>query len=399
MEKLSLADIPLKGKKVLMRVDFNVPQNKDGSIADDSRIKEALPSIKYVLDQGGSLILMSHLGRPKGKKDPKLTLAPCAKRLSELIQTPVAFASDCIGTAVENAVRELKSGQILLLENLRFYAAEEDPDSDPAFAQNLAQLGDVYVNDAFGTAHREHSSTASIAKYFPGKAAAGFLLQKEVSFLSSILSSPKRPFYTIIGGSKISTKMGVLNSLLSKVDGIFIGGGMAFTFLKAQGIPIGNSIHEDSFIENAKEFLKECQSKKVMLRLPKDLIIAEGLQDDAIVKCVSIKEGIADHWQGLDIGPATVEVWKSDLSKAATVFWNGPLGMFENPKFASGTNEIAKALSTLKATTIVGGGDSVSAINALGIAQKFSHVSTGGGASLEFIEFGRLPGIDALSDK
>ncbi|HSW86753.1 MAG TPA: phosphoglycerate kinase [Rhabdochlamydiaceae bacterium] len=395
MTKLSLTDIPLKGKKVLMRVDFNVPQNKDGTIADDSRIKETLPSIKYVLDQGGALILMSHLGRPKGKKDPKYTLAPCAKCLSKWIGVPVAFASDCIGPEVEKAARELKSGQVLLLENVRFYEAEENPSADPSFAQKLAKLGDVYVNDAFGTAHREHSSTAIIAKYFPEKAAAGFLLQKEISFLSSILADPKRPFYTIIGGSKISTKMGVLNSLTSKVDGLFIGGGMAFTFFKAQGISIGNSIHEDDLLEDAKEFLKNCESKKVKIWLPKDLIIAKGSE----IKCVSIEEGIPDQWQGMDIGPATIAEWKSALSKAATIFWNGPVGVFENPKFATGTNEIATTLSTLKATTIVGGGDSVSAINALGIAQKFTHVSTGGGASLEFIEFGRLPGIDALSDK
>lgn len=397
MDKLLLSDLPLKGKKVLMRVDFNVPLNPNGTIADDTRIKEALPTIQYAVDHGAAVILMSHLGRPKGKKDPRYSLEPCAKALSYLISSSVKFISDCIGPEVEKMAHDLQSGEILLLENLRFYPAEEDPASDPSFAQKLASLGDVYVNDAFGTAHREHASTATIAKYFPGKAAAGLLMQKEMAFLSSILSSPKRPFYAIIGGSKISSKMGVLHSLLSKVDGIFIGGGMSFTFFKAQGIAIGDSIHEDDLIEKAKEFLNACASKKVKVWLPQDCIIADKFTEDAKAKCIAIKEGIPDHWQGMDIGPATIETWKHALSQAETIFWNGPLGVFEIPKFAVGTNAIATYLSESKAMTIVGGGDSVSAINRLGIAHQFAHVSTGGGASLEYIEWGHLPGIDVLS--
>ena len=293
----------------------------------------------------------------------------------------------------------LKPGHILLLENLRFYPAEEKPSTDPTFAQKLAALGDIYVNDAFGTAHRSHSSTAIIAQFFPGKAAAGLLLQKEMNFLGSLISAPKRPFYAIIGGAKISTKMGVLKSLLSKVDGIFIGGGMAYTFYKAQGIKIGDSIHEEDQIPTALEFLKECAEKKVTLWLPSDTLIADAFSNDAKTQIVSSSQEIPEGWQGMDIGPKTIEEWKKALQGAGTVFWNGPLGVFEFPRFAEGTEAIARTLAALNATTVVGGGDSVAAINKLGLASKFSHVSTGGGASLEFIEYGHLPGIDALSDK
>ena len=398
MQKLRLQDLDLEGKKVLMRVDFNVPLNKDGSISDDTRLRESLPSIQHILKSGGSAILMSHLGRPKNGPDPQLSLAPCAKALSKLLETPVLMANDCIGEKVEKMARELKTGQVLLLENLRFYPAEEKPELDPTFAKKLAHLGDVYVNDAFGTAHRSHSSTAKIAEYFPGKAAAGFLMQKEINFLGGLLH-PKHPFYTIIGGAKISTKMGVLKSLVSKADGIFIGGGMSYTFYKAQGYSIGNSIHEDDQISVAKEFLKNCAEKKVSCWLPTDLVIADAFREDAHSKIVQAADGIPQGWQGMDIGPQTIVSWKTALQKAATVFWNGPLGVFEFPKFAKGTDQIAQTLAALKATTVVGGGDSVAAINRLGLASKFTHVSTGGGASLEYIEFGHLPGIDALSDK
>lgn len=395
MEKLSLQDIPLKGKKVLLRVDFNVPF-KDGKISDDTRIKEALATIQHILKEGGSVILMSHLGRPKGKS-PELSLAPVAKRLSELLHTPVHFASDSIGPDVEKMAANLKNGEVLLLENLRFYPAEEDPKKDPTFAKKLSALADIYVNDAFGTAHREHSSTATIAQYFPKKAAAGLLMQKEISFLGSLVQNPKRPFYAIIGGAKISTKIGVLESLLSKVDGIFIGGGMAYTFFKAEGIDIGNSICEDDAIETAKKFTAKCT--KVKLWLPEDVVIADAFKENAAMRVVSIKEGIPPGWQGMDIGPNTVKEWEKELKNAKTVFWNGPLGVFEFPRFAKGTDEIAKFLSELKATTVVGGGDSVAAVNQLHLSKKFSHVSTGGGASLEFLEMGHLPGIDALSDR
>ncbi len=398
MEKLGLQELALKGKKVLVRVDFNVPLSEDGTISDDTRIRESLPSIQYILKAGGSVILMSHLGRPNGI-DPRLSLKPCREALSKLLGTPVQMAEDCTSGKTQKMAQELKSGEVLLLENLRFYPAEEKPASDPSFAKTLASMGDIYVNDAFGTAHRSHSSTATIAKFFPNSAAAGMLLQKEIHFLSLLINNPKRPFYAIIGGAKISSKMGVLKALASKVDGIFIGGGMAYTIFKAQGIQIGNSIHEDEQIPTALEFLKECKSKNVPVYLPADLIIADAFRDDAKAKIVSSLEGIPEGWQGMDIGPKTLEEWKLTLQNSKTLFWNGPLGVFEFPHFAKGTEQIAKTLSSLDATSIIGGGDSVAAINRTGLGQKFSHLSTGGGASLEFIEFGHLPGIDALTDK
>ncbi len=396
MAKLKLQDLDLRNKKVLMRVDFNVPLNNDGSIADDTRIQESLPSIRSILKAGGSVILMSHLGRPKAR-DSKFSLASCAKALSQLLGISVLMTDDCLGEKVEKITRDLKPGQVVLLENLRFYPAEEKPSLDPSFAKKLAALGEIYVNDAFGAAHRSHSSTATIAQYFPGKAAAGLLMQKEIDSLSSLLN-PQRPFYAIIGGAKISTKMGVLKSLISKADGIFIGGGMTFTFFLAQNIKIGNSIHEDDQIPAAVEFLKTCGEKKVPYWLPKDLIIADAFRDDAKTQCIPSSQGIPHGWQGMDIGPQTLKEWKKALQKAAVIFWNGPLGVFEFPHFAKGTEEIAKIISSLNAITVVGGGDSVSAINKCGLGSSFSHLSTGGGASLEFIEYGHLPGIDALSD-
>lgn len=398
MGKLTLQDLSMKGKKVLVRVDFNVPLNKDGTISDDTRIKESVPTIQYILDQGASVILVSHLGRPKSKRDLQFSLGICAKRLSQLLAAPVLFAPDCIGKEVEKMAQELKGGQVLILENLRFYPAEENPDSDPTFAKQLSQLADFYVNDAFGTAHRKHASTATIAQYFPGKAVMGLLIQKEIKFLQPLIKNPKKPFYALVGGSKISTKIGVLKSLLDKVDEIFIGGGMAFTFFKAQGKEMGDSIVENNSIPEATEFLQICASKNVKLHLPLDTVIANGFRDDATSKVIQVGEPIPKEWQGMDIGPKTTAAWITDLQKAATIFWNGPLGVFEFPHFAKGTQEIAQAMGNLKAITIVGGGDSVAAINALGIQKKFTHLSTGGGASLEFLEFGHLPGIDALSD-
>lgn len=392
--KLAIQDLPLKGKRVLIRVDFNVPLNKDGSIADDTRIKEELPTIQYALDQGASVILMSHMGRPKGGRDPQYSLGICAKRLSQLIAAPVLFAPDCVGKDVEKMAMELKGGQVLILENLRFHPGEEDPTSNPNFAKELSKLADFYVNDAFGSAHRAHSSTATIAQYFPGKAAMGLLMQKEISFLQPLVERPNHPFFALIGGAKISTKIGVLKSLLKNVDEIFIGGGMAFTFLKAQGKEIGDSIFEEASVEKARELMQQCT-----LHLPVDYVIADAFKIDANSKVVTAQEGIPKGWQGLDIGPKTIEMWKADFQKAATLFWNGPVGVFEFPKFAKGTEEIAKTIAELKASTIVGGGDSVSAINSLNLSKKFSHVSTGGGAALEFLEFGHLPGIDALSEK
>ena len=400
MSKLSIKDLDVQGKRVLMRVDFNVPFDKEGNISDDTRIRAALPSIKWVLENGGSVVVMSHLGRPKGEKKPEFSLKPCAKRLNELLGGCVTFAPDCVGGEVEKMAKSLQPGKVLLLENLRFYAAEEKPDTDPSFAEKLSKLGDLYVNDAFGTAHRKHSSTATITQHFPGKAAAGFLMQKEIDFLGkALLDNPKRPFYAIIGGSKVSSKMGVLQSLAAKVDGIFIGGGMVFTFFKAQGLSIGNSIHEDGLLDEAKKFLSFCKEKEIKVYLPTDLVIADAFKEDAQTKIISVSEGVPEGWQGMDVGPETLKEWKKTLKGGQTVFWNGPLGVFEMAPFALQTNDLAKLLAEMDATTVVGGGDSVAAINKLKLGNQFSHLSTGGGASLEFIEYGHLPGIDALTDK
>jgi len=400
MDKLTLKDLDVRNKKVLIRVDFNVPLAEDGSISDDTRIQESLPSIQYVLKNGGRVVLMSHMGRPKGQKTPAFSLAPCAKRLSSLLNVPVKIAPDCIGQETEDLVNSMKPGDVTLLENLRFYAAEEKPEKDPSFAKNLAKLGDVYVNDAFGTAHREHSSTAVIAQYFPGKAAEGFLMEKEISALSGLLLHPTPPFFAVVGGSKISSKMGVLQSLASKANAIFIGGGMSYTFMKARSLSIGDSIHEDDQMQSAKDFVESCKINSVELFLPVDLVVASAYDPEAPMKVINVEEGIPSGWQGVDIGPETCKIWQKKLSEAKTLFWNGPLGVFEFPRFANGTFTIAKTIAALPGcASIVGGGDSVAAINKLGLFDKFTHISTGGGASLEFIEFGTLPGIEALSQK
>lgn len=399
MQKLSLTDLPIKDKRVLMRVDFNVPLDKKGEVADDAKIVATLSSIRYVLDNGGSLVLMSHLGRPKETFTPELSLKPCAKRLSELLGREVLMAPDCVGEEVLNSARRLKPGQILLLENLRFHRGEEHPDKDPTFVKQLSDMGEVYVNDAFGTAHRAHASTAAIAKYFPGRSAAGFLMNEEIKALGSALSSPKRPFCAILGGAKVSTKFGVIQSLMKKADALLIGGGMAFTFLKAQGIKIGNSLCEDECLDQAKQLLAASGKGQAELVLPIDVVIAKEAVAGSPSRVVDTAEGIPDGYQGLDIGPKTVQAFAEKLKPAATVLWNGPLGVFEVPDFAKGTNAIAQVVAGLKAMTIVGGGDSIAALHASGVADKISHLSTGGGASLEFIEFGTLPGIEALSDK
>jgi len=387
--KLSLQDLDLTEKRVLMRVDFNVPQNDDGTISDDTRIRMALPSIEYVLSQGAALILMSHFGRPKGSPNPAFSLKPCAERLSELLGKEVKLIN-----SYEKA-KDVKIGEVVLLENLRFHEGEEHPEKDPSFAKSLAELGDIYVNDAFGSAHRKHASTAVITQFFPKKSAMGFLMEKEVSFLSQVVISPKRPFYAILGGAKISSKIGVLESLLQKIDAIFIGGGMAFTFLKLQGIEIGDSLCDDTMIEKAKAFLKGCEEKAIQVHLPKDIVITNDQENQVVLA----KDGIPTGWKGMDIGPKTLEEWVVFLDKAATIFWNGPMGVFEVPAFANGTNRLAQNLSTLSASVIVGGGDSVAAINALHLEKNFAHISTGGGAALEYIEYGHLPGIDALTNK
>lgn len=391
--KLRLTQLPIRHQRVLMRVDFNVPLKEDGTILDDSRIAAALPSIRFVLEQGGFLILMSHLGRPKGMIDPKASLAPCAKRLSALLQRPVVMAPDCVGPSVEALAQQLESGSILMLENLRFHAGEEDPDQEPGFVEKLARLGDVYVNDAFGTAHRSHASTALIARFFPNKAAMGFLIEKELANLEPLLKNPKRPFYAIMGGAKISSKIGVIKNLLSKLDALLIGGGLAFPFLAAQNILIGRSLCEKTDIPLAKEMITLAQHYGVPLLLPLDIVArAEG------APITVFASGVPAGWIGMDIGPKTVAAWSRQLQKAATIYWNGPLGVYEQPPFNQGTLGIATTLSKVSATTIVGGGDSIAAIQQMGLAACFTHLSTGGGASLEFLEHGHLPGIDALSD-
>lgn len=396
--KLSLKDLALSGKRVLMRVDFNVPLDKNATILDDTRIRAALPSIKYVLDHGGSLVLMSHLGRPKGPSS-EFSLTPCAKRLSELLGRPVQMAPDCVGNAVKTLVSHLKSGDIVMLENLRFHPAEEDPAKNPNFAKELASLGDCYVDDAFGAAHRAHSSIVEVARCFPNTAAAGFLLEKEIRFIGELCQNPPRPFFAIIGGAKISTKMGLLQTLIKKVDALFIGGGMAFTFLKAQGIEIGDSLCENDQIEAAKRILATAKEMNIPLFLPTDYMIADKIAADASVRICSNQEKVPKGWRGVDIGPATIKLFEQNLQKAKAVIWNGPLGIFEIEPFAKGTEAIATMLSRLQATIVVGGGESVAAVQNLGLADRMTHVSTGGGASLEYLELGTLPGIEALSNK
>lgn len=393
--KLSLQELNIQGKKVLMRVDFNVPLNDAGQITSDARIQGSLPSIQYVLDKGGILILMAHFGRPKGKANPDLSLRPVAQHLSDLLNREVLLAPDSVGKDVEAIADNLTPGEILLLENLRFHPGEENPEQEKEFAEKLASLGDVYVNDAFGAAHRKHASIVEVPKFFPKESAMGFLMEKEVSYLSQVVLSRKRPFYAVIGGAKIGTKLGVLNALSEKIDAIFIGGGMAFTFLKAKGIAIGDSLCDDEKISDAMTFLKMCDEKAIQVHLPKDLVVTNG--ED--IQMILTKDGIRDGWKGMDVGPQTVEEWSEYLVKGATIFWNGPMGVFEEPSFAHGTERLAQNLSDMKGEVIVGGGDSVAAISNLHLEKSFAHLSTGGGASLEFIEYGTLPGVEALTPK
>lgn len=396
-KKLSIKDLNLSGKKALIRVDFNVPMEK-GVITDDTRIRSSLPTIRYVLDQGGVIILMSHLERPGGKKDPLLTLKPCGEALSRLLKREVKFASDCIGPEVEQIVSTLIPGDILLLENLRFHKGEEDPRGDPTFASALAELGDLYINDAFGSSHRSNSSLTIVPSFFPGKAAAGFGLEKEIAYLGSVLSEPKRPFYAILGGGKVSTKFKVIESLMRQADLLLIGGGMAFNFLKSEKISIGSSLFEPDFLAVARQILDVSSQSRCRIVLPVDFVIAREISSETDWRIVKAEEGIPDGWKGVDIGPETIKLYSRELQKGATIFWNGPMGIFECPPFDKGTVAIAKVLAGLSATTIIGGGDSIAAIERAGLADQMSHLSTGGGASLEFLEFGTLPGIEALSN-
>lgn len=392
MEKKTIRDIDVNGKRVLVRVDFNVPQDKkDGHITDDRRIRESLPTLRYLLEHGASLVLMSHLGRPKGKEE-KYSLKPVAARLQELLGRPVQMADDVIGDAVVKQAQALKPGDVLLLENVRFYPEEEK--NDPAFARELSRLGDLYVNDAFGSAHRAHASTRGVADYLP--AVAGFLMEKELNYLGGALDNPKHPYIAILGGAKIGDKIGVIKNLLPKVEKILIGGGMANTFAKAFGYPVGDSLLEDDKLDLARSTMQEAQGKLVF---PVDWVIADKFAADAESKVVDVKS-VPDGWSILDIGPESIKLFETYLKDAKTVAWNGPMGVFEFPKFAEGTLAIANYLAKLPdAVTVIGGGDSASAVENAGVADKMSHVSTGGGASLEFMEGRPLPGIEALQNK
>ncbi len=394
MNKKTIRDISVSGKKVLVRVDFNVPLDENKNITDETRINAALPTIQYLLENGAAVILCSHLGRPKGEFNMKYSLAPVAARLKELFPGKVTFAEDVIGPSAQAAVANIKSGDIVLLENLRFHAEEEKNDAD--FAKKLAAYADIYVNDAFGTAHRAHASTAGVAEYLP--AVAGFLIGKELDIMGKALENPERPFVAILGGKKVSDKIGVINNLLEKVDTLIIGGAMAFTFYKAMGLEIGKSLLEEEKVELAKSLMEKAQAKGVKLLLPVDTIVADKFGEDANIKNVP-RDQIPADWEGLDIGEKSRELFAEAIKGAKTVIWNGPMGVFEIEKFAGGTKAVAAALAQCQGTTIIGGGDSAAAVEQLGYANKMTHISTGGGASLEFLEGLELPGVAALNDK
>ena len=398
MDTLTIDDVVLGGKKVLIRVDFNVPMTADLKVADDTRIVESLPTIRKVLDSGASAILMSHLGRPKGKPTVEFSLAPVAEHLGKLLGKPVKFAPDCLGAETEKMVQSLKPGECLLLENLRFYGQEEKNDLD--FAKKLASYGEVYVNDAFGTAHRAHASTEGVTRFLK-PSVAGYLMKKEIEYLGAAVSEPRRPYVAILGGAKISGKIDVIENLLPKVDVLVIGGGMAFTFFQAQGYEIGDSLVEQDKVALARKILEDSKAKRMRLILPVDCVIADKLDNNAQRKVVPVTK-IPAGWRGLDIGPETVKIINMEVRRAKTVVWNGPMGVFEMPNFANGTLEVARVLADATAagaTTIVGGGDSAAAIAAAGFEKKVSHVSTGGGASLEFLEGKTLPGLAALDTR
>lgn len=394
MSKLSVEDLQLKGKRVLVRVDFNVPL--DGTkITDDTRIISALPTIQYIIKQGGKVILMSHLGRPDGKVVPKYSLAPVAERLKELLGKNVILAPDCVGKETKAIVDKMNEGDIVLLENLRFH--EEEENNDPKFAEQLAELGDIYVNDAFGAAHRAHASIVGITKYI-SQSAAGLLMKKEIEYIKDKIDNPERPFVAIIAGSKVSDKIGIIEHLMQKADAVIIAGAMAYTFLKSMGRKVGKSLVEDDKLDLAREILKKSLDERIPLYLPIDHTIADDFSNNAN-RMVVMRGRIPDNWEGMDIGPATVELFKSVLEDAKTIVWNGPVGVFEFDNFAKGSIAIAKILAESNAITIVGGGDCVAAVNKSGVADKITHISTGGGAALELMEGKKMPGIEALTDK
>jgi phosphoglycerate kinase len=397
MNKLSIRDLDLAGKRVFIRVDFNVPLD-GGSVSDDTRIRATIPTLKLAIERGGRLVLASHLGRPKGKPDPKYSLKPVAARLQELLGKPVAFAADCIGTDAESKSKALKNGEVLLLENVRYHAAEEK--NDPEFAKQLSALCDgLFVCDAFGSAHRAHASVVGITK-FVKQSAAGLLMEKELAYLGKAISNPDRPFVAVLGGAKVSDKIEVVRNLMKLADAMLIGGAMAYTFLKSQGKPVGKSLVENDKLDLARNLLQEAKSRNFRLLLPVDHVLAES-PDSTATKTTAIDD-TPDGWMGLDIGPKTVAEFAKEISAARTIVWNGPLGMFEKPAFAQGTLGIAKAVAAATgkgATTIIGGGDSVAAVEQAGVASQISHISTGGGASLEFLAGDTLPGVAALTDK
>jgi phosphoglycerate kinase len=394
LNKKTVKDVDVKGKRVFCRVDFNVPM-KDGQVTDETRIRAALPTIQYLVEQGAKVLLASHLGRPKGQAVEELRLTPVAKRLSELLGKDVKKTDEAYGESVKSEIDSMNEGDVLLLENVRFYPGEEK--NDPELAKAFAELADVYVNDAFGAAHRAHASTEGIAKYIP--AVSGFLMQKELDVLGKALSNPERPFTAIIGGAKVKDKIGVIDNLLEKVDNLIIGGGLAYTFVKAQGHEIGKSLLEEDKIELAKSFMEKAKAKGVNFYMPVDAIVADDFSADANSKVVAIEEIPAD-WEALDIGPKTAETYRDVIQKSKLVIWNGPMGVFEIDKFAQGTKAVAQALADANDTySVIGGGDSAAAVEKFGLAEKMSHISTGGGASLEFMEGKQLPGVVALNDK
>ena len=394
MNKKTIKDIDLKNKKVLVRCDFNVPMDEEKNITDNTRIVAALPTIKYLLENNCAIILCSHLGRPKGEFKPEFSLKPVAKELSKLLNKEIIMANDVIGEDARSKANNLQNGQIMLLENVRFH--REETDNDPEFSKQLASMAEIYVNDAFGAAHRAHSSTSGVAQYLP--AVSGFLIEKELKFLGNALNNPERPFVAIMGGAKVSDKIGVIDSLLEKVDTLIIGGGMAYTFFKAQGYEVGNSLCELDKLDLAREAMEKAKNKGVKLILPVDTKVGKEFKPDTESKTVAWTEIPAD-WEGFDIGEKTIEIFSEEIRKAKTVVWNGPVGLFEFDQFAIGTNAIAKVLSEIDATTIIGGGDSAAAVKKAGLQDKMTHISTGGGASLEFLEGKKLPGIECLLDK
>lgn len=392
--KKTIRDLDVSGKRVFVRVDFNVPLDEAGNVADDTRIKAVLPTLEYLRAQGGMIILASHMGRPDGKVVPELRMDPVAKRLSELLGVPVRKLDDCIGAEVSEAVRQMKPGDVVLLENVRFHPEEKK--NDPEFAQELASLADYYVNDAFGSAHRAHASVVGVASLLP--AVAGFLMEKELNILGKALENPKRPFVVILGGKKVSDKIGVIRNMLTKVDTLLIGGGMAYTFLKAKGYEVGNSIVDEQNLEFAREMLTEAERRGIRLILPVDVVIAREISADTETRIVD-SSAIPEGWQGLDIGPKTAQLFAAEVSRAGLVIWNGPMGVFEVEPFAAGTRTVAEALAKSSAESIIGGGDSAAAVTQMGFADAMTHVSTGGGASLEYLEGKVLPGIAVLHER